>query len=419
MDFITSLSFSSHAAHSVVMTCIFGAQLAAVYLISRKYAETRDGLWLLLILFGSASSLYFFLHALVVPDFLIFSEELFDVFEHYGLFVGGIALLLGPASTLWDRERLYQRRKIIMGAWMAGNLFFVGALILWPKALQIAYACVDYATGISGLFLLSAGIFFFRRFSVSREPLDAYVAGGLLILTGSTILPFFYEEWNLLWWSNHGLFLLGNAAIFAGCIADRRKTGRQADISERLPWYRKVKFRLAVLILLLTIIPLTLLGTYGAFIAEQSLRKQAAKDLEHLVRANSAHIGAFISLLEGTAANFSSDGLIRRLSEETGSATEEADASAVILGQHLVKNKMPTNEYLVGINILDAQGWIVASTHDAEIGKDESEDEYFREGLRLPYGQTLIVDYGHSSHFGANEPLLATARPSSVSTGTG
>lgn len=410
MDFVTHLGFSSHTIHSIVMTCIFGVQLATLYLAMHKYSETRNTSWLFLILFGSVSSMYFFLHALVVPGFLIFSEELFDVFEHYGLFLGGGVLLIGSFFSAQTKERLYRLRTRILTGWVIGNLFFVTALIVWPRLLEIMYSFVDYATGVSGIFLFIASLFFFRRCFASREPLDAAVAGGLLILVASTILPFLYEDWNILWWFNHTLFLLGNIVILTGFIVDKRKIECNMDISERVPWYRKVKFKLVILILTLTTIPLFLLGMYGSFVAEQSLRKQVARDLEHLATANSAHIGSFINVLEVTAANFSSDGLIRRLSEDIGLDTEEAGAS-VILNQHLIRNKMPANQYLVGINILDNQGKIISSTHDAEIGKDESEDEYFREGLRLPYGQTLIVDYGFSSHFGANEPLIVIVTP--------
>ena len=411
MDFVTSASFFSHTIHSVVIAYIFGVQLAAVYLASRKYAETKDVIWLLLMLAGSVSALHFSLHALVVPGFLVFNEALFDIFEHYGLFLAGLILLVGIAARIRDMERLHHFRWWIIGGWFIGNVTAIASLIIWPAAQNGLFAMVDYATGASGIFLFLASIFFFRRFFASRKPVDISVASGLLVLVGSTILPFFYEEWNLLWWSNHGLFLLGNTLIFAGFVVDRRQAQQEDDSAERLPFYRKVKFKLVALILALTIIPLTTLGVYGAYIAEQSLRQQTVKDLEHIVRANSSHITGFIDLLKNTAANFSSDGLIRRLSEDIDRTPEDAAVPTDLLNRHLIKNKLPTNEYLVGINVIDARGRIISSTHEAEIGNDESADAYFIEGMRLPYGTSLIIDYGQSSHFGTREPLIATVAP--------
>lgn len=186
---------------------------------------------------------------------------------------------------------------------------------------------------------------------------------------------------------------------------------KQDSGTEKIFFYHKVKFKLALLILVLTLIPLSLLGMYGSFIEGQSLRKQAIKNLDNLVVANSSHINSFIEAFRVTVANFSSDGLIRRLSEEVDLHTEEAGASAALLNEHLVKNKMPTNQNLVGINVVDFQGKIIASTNDAEVGKNEREDEYFREALRLPYSKTFIADYESNSHFDIKEPLIAAAAP--------
>lgn len=394
------------------MTGIFSAGIAVVYLALRKYKETKDPPWLFLILANSISAIYFFLHALVVPDFLIFSEALFDIFEHYGLFLGGIALLIGVFFHTKDKDRLYHFHKRIISGWIAGNLLFVAFFTAWPRAQDILYSWVDYATGVSGVFLLLSALFFFRRFYVSREQLNIYVANGLLILVASTILPFFYEEWNLVWWSNHSLFLLGNIAIFVGFIADhKREVGKKGDIAKQIPFYRRVRFKLAVLILILTTVPLSLLGVYGSYITEQSLRKQAISALEIMVKANDGHVDRFLQLLERTAVNFSSDGLIRQLSENASLHPEEASESATLLNRHLIENKLPLDQHLVGINILDTSGKVISSTYGTEIGKDESEDEYFTEGMRLPYGKALTIDYGSSSHFDANEPLIATVSP--------
>lgn len=411
MDFITSISFSSHIIHSAMMACIFGVQIFMIYLALHKYAKTRDARWFFFILAGLISSVYFFFHTLVVPGFVIFSEALFDIFEHYGLFLAGMALSVGIAWNGKAGERLYSLRKKILDGWIVGNLSVIAILMFWPKLQDILYSWVDYATGISGILLLVASAFFFRHFSVSRERIDMSVASGLLVLTGSTVVPFFYEEWNLLWWSNHVLFLLGNTMMLVGFIVDRWWVGRRDDALEEIPFYHQVKFKFAILILTLTVIPLSLLGIYGSFIAEQSLRQQAIQNLEYLAASSSAQVSSLTHVFESTATDFSSDWLIRRLSEDISLIPEETQGYVDTLNQHLVRNKLPTHRYLIGVNILDTHGKVVASTDDVEIGKDESLDEYFVKGLQLPYGNAIIADYGASSHFRTDEPLIATAAP--------
>ncbi len=411
MDFVTSFNFSLYTVHSLVMIGIFSLQLATIYLASLQYTKTKDPPWLFLILALFVSSFYFFFHALVAPGFFIFNEKLFDIFEHYGLFLGSGIFLVGMVSRIKDTGTLYRLRKRIITGWIIANLLFAASFVFWQRWQNILYSWADYAIGVSGLFFFIIFLFFVWRWYVSRRPIDRYVAAGCFILMGSTITPFFYKEWSLLWWTNHSLFFLGNLMMFVGFVAEKSKMKREDDISYQMPFYLRVKFKLGMMILIFVIVPLFLLGAYGSYIAEQSLRQQALQDLEHLVNADGANIRNFIHLLEITTANFSSDGMVRQLSEDIGLHPETASESAILLNQHLIKNKVPTNQYLMGINVLDAQGEVIASTEDTEIGKDEHEDKYFKEGLQLSYGKTLTMDYGGSSHFGENIPLIVTTAP--------
>lgn len=66
---------------------------------------------------------------------------------------------------------------------------------------------------------------------------------------------------------------------------------------------------------------------------------------------------------------------------------------------------------MIGINVINADGFVMASTHKTEIGKDESKDEYFVDGMKLANSETLTLDYGRSSHFETTEPLIAAVSP--------
>ncbi|MBI5728813.1 MAG: HAMP domain-containing protein [Candidatus Magasanikbacteria bacterium] len=400
MDFFAGVVRNQHTVHAILITVIFGVQIAIAYVALRRYTGTKDTLRLFLFLAGSVFAAYSFFHAMVVPDFAISSEASFDIFEHYGLFLGSAALFIGALLGTRQEEYLYRFRHGIILWWVAGNVLFTASFILWPKLNEALYSWINYATGFSGVFFFLASLFFLRRFHTSREYLNAYTAVGLFILVGSAITPFFYEEWGVLWWFNHGVILLGGVAILAGLWRDSREEKEGGET--RIPFYRKVSFKLTILILTVTIIPLSLLGFYSFYVSENALGRQAISNLALLSRANEGHVNAFLYQLKRTVADFSSDGSIRRLAKE---------GSGELLSQYVIKNKLPLDTYLVGINVIGSDGKVMASTHKTEIGKDESKDAYVIDGMKLAYGEALTLDYGESSHFETGEPLIASAAP--------
>ncbi len=383
------------------MTGIFSAQVAVVYLALRKYTETKDAPWLYLVFANSIFSVYFFLHALVVPDFIIFNESLFDIFEHYGLFLGSITLFIGALLGTRGGEYLYRFRNRIISWWIVANLLLIASFILGQKLQEMLYWWVEYAAGLSGVSFFLISIFFFRRFNKSREHLNLYIATGFFVLAGSAITPFFYEEWNLLWWSNHTIILLGSILMLVGFLRYKREK-KKGDSLMQIPFYRRVNFKLTVLILTIVTIPLFLVGVYGYYTVEKALRQQAIGDIELLVKANDGLVDSLIHQTERTVAYFSSDETIRRLAQE---------ANSDLLSQYLIKNKLSLDKHLIGINVINADGFVMASTHKTEIGKDESKDEYFVDGMKLANSETLTLDYGRSSHFETTEPLIAAVSP--------
>ena len=73
------------------------------------------------------------------------------------------------------------------------------------------------------------------------------------------------------------------------------------------------------------------------------------------------------------------------------------------LNKHLVKNKLVLDKTINTINILSLEGRVVASTHNAEIGRDLSKEAYFEEGK-----SAVTIMENRAGHMGLPEITIST-----------
>jgi hypothetical protein len=171
--------------------------------------------------------------------------------------------------------------------------------------------------------------------------------------------------------------------------------------------------KLLLTFLLTALIPVAVLGylSYGA--AKDALQEQALEDLAMIADAKEGHLYSFLEGIKGRAVDFSSDGFIRNSADaleslDKGSSSYNNTISE--LSRHLRDNKMPLDKSIQLISVIDEEGIIVASTEEGDIGRDESADEYFIEGMRGEYINDVQVAHhlflkGPLYHIAVSAPL--------------
>lgn len=145
------------------------------------------------------------------------------------------------------------------------------------------------------------------------------------------------------------------------------------------------------------------------------LKEQILTDLILVAETKEGNFFDFLEMLKGRAVDFSSDGLIRDLAAEifVGGDGRVRD----LLAEHLIRNKMPLDKFLLGIDILDLNGRVVASTDKKEIGHDESAENYFFKAKELNYGEVYVSDVFISRHFEGKSVLAISAPLTDKNTG--
>lgn len=181
--------------------------------------------------------------------------------------------------------------------------------------------------------------------------------------------------------------------------------------------------RLLLLALVAALIPVALLGYLSYSSAKQALQEQALEDLSVIAEAKEGHLYSFLEKIKGRAIDFSSDGFIRDSTEALTSMSPEDlwyNATLRALNRHLRINKMPLDESIRMIAVIDLNGRIIAATDEDEIGRDESEDDYFIHGKKDVYVSDVHVSHHvkpgeHRYHIAVSAPL--TGRETGVPIG--
>lgn len=212
----------NHLIHGTVMVavCLVSFFVAYRAYLSYSYSKKVEELFLTLAfyMFG----FIFFIHGIFVPGFLFIDELLFDVFEHTGFFLGSL-LLLGLSSSFasW-KEGIYRKRlKIIVGIIATTIAYFIFIMGTPPIAEYIG-SKLDIIIGLSAVCFFLSAIMLLLKYRASMNDLILCFIVGLSILVNIGIIPFFYEEWNILWWYFHILVLVSFLVILVGFLRSNK-----------------------------------------------------------------------------------------------------------------------------------------------------------------------------------------------------
>lgn len=155
-----------------------------------------------------------------------------------------------------------------------------------------------------------------------------------------------------------------------------------------------IKTKLVISFSLIALVAVSVAGL-SAILGTRKILEQTIQDKVLLfAEIRERQSTAYYDYLKTSVASFASDGFIK---DDLQEIIKTGSASAVeMLSSHLVKNKKTLDSHILGINILDLDGNIVASTESYEIGaRNESDDTYFTRGKEEVY----LMDLSGHEHF--------------------
>jgi|GEM_PF-666484 len=152
-----------------------------------------------------------------------------------------------------------------------------------------------------------------------------------------------------------------------------------------------IKGKLILFALSISLLPIAVITTLYYHHAAHTLTGRIVTDLKAVAESRALHIQSFLETIKGRTENFSSDGFIRSCLEgiQSGDAPPQG-SMATDLNKYLLINKKPLYRHISAIVIADPRGVVVSSTENKLIGRDFSQQEVFKQGMKAQYGESYI-----------------------------
>ena len=384
--------------HSILLFVVCFLSFYVSYFAYEASSRNKNPIIFMIALAFYAFGFSFLIHAISIPDFAVFNEAIFDVTEHYGLFLGSLILVFSLFSIRESKDILFKNHAKIFVAFAASTLLGFFALMLFPVLTKNLVAIVDIVTAATGLLFLLSIIFFVQQYLRYKKSLLLYLVSGLAIVLNTAIIPFFYQEWNLLWWYFHFVFLVGFMVIWMGLIINQRKeVGFFNVFGEEEPVYRKMTTKLFLLFLLISLLPVIIFGVTSIRSTQTNLEKDVQNKLLLLAEAKEGQIFVYMDFIETLVLDFSQDKFI-------ANSIKSENYSENGLNEYLAKKKL-LNVDIEGIFVTDKNDVIVASTDPEDLGLDESSEIYIKEGKIAVFSK----DTYNNKHSQLINPLVVSA----------
>ncbi|MCQ4574737.1 MAG: ATP-binding protein [Candidatus Brocadiales bacterium] len=159
-----------------------------------------------------------------------------------------------------------------------------------------------------------------------------------------------------------------------------------------------VRSRLLIFGLCISLIPIAIITTIYYFNARRALKQQIMQSLTAIAESKKAHVIELIEGRKGRVTDFASDGHIKDSLETINRNEFHKDDVVIALNRHLLTNKKLLGPYIRGIEAVDLDGKVVASTNEAMIGRDISDQEIFTQARDKNYNEAGVVP-PHNGHY--------------------
>lgn len=169
---------------------------------------------------------------------------------------------------------------------------------------------------------------------------------------------------------------------------------------------RSLTNKLISLFLAVSLVPIAIVGYMSYSSGKATIQEQFMNSLSTIAESRELAIIHYLRGKEARTVDFASDGFIR---DSVGKIINGETLITDSLNRHLIKNKISLDREIYGLNILDLNGRVIASTKGLEIGLDESREEYFLKTKELDYGNAYVGSVFLSNHFDVKKPFFLSS----------
>lgn len=166
---------------------------------------------------------------------------------------------------------------------------------------------------------------------------------------------------------------------------------------------RSLKSKLIVMFLLVSIIPIAIVGYLSYSSGRSALKVRLLSSLTSIAKSKEAAITLHLEGKSGRTIDYASDGFISDsiviLNNMGVNIIGNRKGVVDEINKHLLKNKIPLDKDIFGINIVNTSGQVISSTMESEIGVDLSLDKCFTEAMENDYGIAYVSDVSMSDRF--------------------
>ncbi|MBM4054668.1 MAG: EAL domain-containing protein [Planctomycetes bacterium] len=144
-----------------------------------------------------------------------------------------------------------------------------------------------------------------------------------------------------------------------------------------------IKNKLIIALLCTSLIPISVITAIHYFQNKKTLTRYTLDNLTAIAESKMTHIVSLLEAKKGRTIDFSSDGFIRDRLEKINFGKFSSKKMISSLNRHLLANKLPLDSHIDAIAVLDSKGRVVASTDNAWINADMSNEEIFKQGMKI------------------------------------
>lgn len=161
----------------------------------------------------------FAMHALSLPSLAISSQDFFEITEHYSLLFVSLLVFIGASipATASSSATYNKRLYLFIATQVLILLFFIIAFNV-PRITTLLAQTIDAPIILTGILFIGALAKLFQQYATDHNKFILSIILGISVILNTVVIPFTYQEWDLLWWYFHFILALSFAVASFGML---------------------------------------------------------------------------------------------------------------------------------------------------------------------------------------------------------